>query len=142
MDLSVDATSSVPPFEQVRTQVIAQIDAGELVAGTRLPPVRALATELGLAANTVARAYKELEEAGYVETRGRAGTFVKGADAASARAAVRRARMSRLCAASGSPRTMRSSSCGRRCAIGERLRLAGVSPVVGAESPPASVRGG
>ncbi len=87
MDLSVDATSSVPPFEQVRTQVIAQIDTGELVAGTRLPPVRALATELGLAANTVARAYKELEEAGYVETRGRAGTFVKGADAASARAA-------------------------------------------------------
>ncbi|MDQ1175998.1 MULTISPECIES: GntR family transcriptional regulator [unclassified Microbacterium] len=87
MRLSVDATSSTPPFEQVRAQVIAQIEAGELVAGTRLPPVRALATELGLAANTVARTYRELEEAGYVETRGRAGTFVKGADAASARAA-------------------------------------------------------
>jgi len=83
----MDATSSVPPFEQVRAQVIAQIDSGELVAGTRLPPVRTLAAELGLAANTVARTYRELEEAGYVETRGRAGTFVKGADAAFARAA-------------------------------------------------------
>ncbi len=83
----MDATSPVPPFEQVRAQVIAQIDSGQLVAGTRLATVRALATDLGLAANTVARAYKELEEAGYVETRGRAGTFVKGADAAAARAA-------------------------------------------------------
>ena len=87
MDLSLDAASPTPPFEQVRAQIIARIDDGSLVVGTRLPPVRALATQLDLAANTVARAYKELEEAGYVETRGRAGTFVKGVDAASARAA-------------------------------------------------------
>jgi len=88
MDLSVDAASPTPPFAQVRAQVIAQIEAGTLVAGTRLPPVRALATELDLAANTVARAYKELEEAGYVETRGRAGTFVRGRDAAASEAAA------------------------------------------------------
>ncbi|MDU0327646.1 GntR family transcriptional regulator [Microbacterium sp. KSW2-21] len=88
MKLSLDASSSVPPFEQVRGRIIAQIDDGTLVAGTRLPPVRTLAGELDLAANTVARAYKELEEAGYVETRGRAGTFVKGADAAAARGAA------------------------------------------------------
>ncbi|MCJ1708299.1 GntR family transcriptional regulator [Microbacterium sp. VKM Ac-2923] len=87
MDFSLDAASATPPFEQVRAQVIAAIDDGSLVAGTRLPPVRALATDLGLAANTVARAYKELEEAGYVETRGRAGTIVRGGDAASSRAA-------------------------------------------------------
>lgn len=87
MGFSLDAASATPPYEQVRAQVIAAIDDGSLVAGTRLPPVRALATDLGLAANTVARAYKELEEAGYVETRGRAGTIVRGGDAASSRAA-------------------------------------------------------
>jgi len=87
MDFRLDAASSTPPFEQVRAQIIAAIDDGTLVAGTRLPPVRTLAGDLNLAANTVARAYKELEEAGYVETRGRAGTLVKGTDAASSRAA-------------------------------------------------------
>ncbi len=86
MRLSVDAASPIPPYEQVRAQVIAQIEGGELVAGTRLPPVRALAAELSLAANTVARAYKELEEAGFLETRGRAGSFVRGGDAAASRA--------------------------------------------------------
>jgi DNA-binding transcriptional regulator YhcF (GntR family) len=68
--------SGQPPFEQVRAQLARQISDRVLTVGTRLPTVRALATELGLAANTVARAYRELEEAGMVETRGRAGTFV------------------------------------------------------------------
>lgn len=76
--LSVDAHSGVPPFEQVRDGIRAQVDDGVLEPGFRLPPVRSLATSLGLAANTVARAYKELEAAGVVETRGRAGTFVAG----------------------------------------------------------------
>lgn len=87
MDITLDAASPTPPYEQVRAQVIAAIGDGSLVAGTRLPPVRTLATQLNLAANTVARAYRELEEAGYVETRGRAGTIVRGGDAASSRAA-------------------------------------------------------
>ena len=88
MDIRVDPTSPTPPFAQVRARIIALIDSGELPTGTRLPPVRALATDLGLAANTVARVYKELEEARFVETRGRAGTFVSaGADATRARAA-------------------------------------------------------
>ena len=46
--------------------------------GHRLPTVRALAQELGIANNTVARAYRELEVAGAIETRGRAGSFVTG----------------------------------------------------------------
>lgn len=87
MDITLDAASPTPPYEQVRAQVIAAIGDGSLVAGTRLPPVRTLATQLNLAANTVARAYRELEDAGYVETRGRAGTIVRGGDAASSRAA-------------------------------------------------------
>jgi DNA-binding transcriptional regulator YhcF (GntR family) len=87
VEIRLDATSPTPPYEQVRAQIIAGIENGSTVAGTRLPPVRTLASDLGLAANTVARAYKELEEAGYVETRGRAGTIVRGTDSASARAA-------------------------------------------------------
>jgi DNA-binding transcriptional regulator YhcF (GntR family) len=74
--LTVDPTSTVPPFEQVRAGLADRIRAGSLAAGERLPPVRRLAEELGLAVNTVARAYRELEEAGLVETRGRGGTVV------------------------------------------------------------------
>ncbi len=68
--------SATPPFEQVRAQVTALVQSGELRPGDRLPTVRALAGELGIAANTVARAYRELEADGLVEGRGRAGTFI------------------------------------------------------------------
>jgi DNA-binding transcriptional regulator YhcF (GntR family) len=75
----LDAVSPVPPFEQVRAQLATQISAGVLVPGYRLPTVRRLAEDLGLAVNTVARAYRELEIAGLVQTRGRAGTVVSAA---------------------------------------------------------------
>lgn len=71
-----DPDSATPPFEQLRSQVARQVASGELPAGERLPTVRALAAELGVAPGTVARAFKELEADGVVETRGRAGTFV------------------------------------------------------------------
>ncbi|MGJ7449286.1 GntR family transcriptional regulator [Aquipuribacter sp. MA13-13] len=76
MILQVDPRSAVPPYEQVRSQVVAQVDAGLLRPGDRLPPVRRLAGDLGLASGTVARAYRELEAAGVVVTRGRNGTVV------------------------------------------------------------------
>ncbi|MFB6611443.1 GntR family transcriptional regulator [Agromyces sp. NPDC056379] len=76
MLLELDPESSVPPYEQLRRAVIDGVRGGTLVAGTRLPPVRTLATELGLAANTVARAYRELERDGVIETRGRNGSFI------------------------------------------------------------------
>jgi DNA-binding transcriptional regulator YhcF (GntR family) len=65
----IDDASPVPPFEQVRAQLAAQITNHVLVAGTRLPSVRQPADDLGLAVNTVARAYRELEVAGLVETQ-------------------------------------------------------------------------
>jgi DNA-binding transcriptional regulator YhcF (GntR family) len=74
--ITIDPDATQPPFEQVRSQLARRISDRTLAVGTRLPTVRALAAELGIAANTVARAYRELEEAGMVETRGRAGTFV------------------------------------------------------------------
>ncbi|MGT2427028.1 GntR family transcriptional regulator [Amnibacterium kyonggiense] len=73
---AVDPASPVPPFEQVRARIAAAIRGGELAAGGRLPAVRRLADDLGLAVNTVARTYKELEAEGLVETRGRNGTVV------------------------------------------------------------------
>ena len=79
----VDPTSDQPPFDQLRTQVARRAASGDLAPGTRLPTVRALAAELGLAANTVARAYRELEADGVVVTEGRRGTFVAATEAAS-----------------------------------------------------------
>jgi len=76
MDITIDTASPTPPYEQVRLRIAELAASGALAAGEKLPPVRALAAELGLAVNTVARAYRELELAGLVETRGRAGTVV------------------------------------------------------------------
>lgn len=76
MDITIDESSAVPPYEQVRLRIAGLAAAGTLAAGEKLPTVRALATDLGLAVNTVARAYRELELAGLVETRGRLGTVV------------------------------------------------------------------
>ena len=93
MDIVIDADSAVPPYEQVRLRIAELAAGGVLAAGAKLPPVRQLAAELGLAANTVARAYRELEQAGLVETRGRAGTLVTaraaGAPVAAQKAAQR-----------------------------------------------------
>ncbi|WP_449060732.1 GntR family transcriptional regulator [Planomonospora algeriensis] len=75
----IDAGSPVPPFEQLRAQLARQIQDRTLAVGARLPTIRHLAADLGLAVNTVGRAYRELEEAGLIETRGRAGSFVSAA---------------------------------------------------------------
>lgn len=76
MDLQLDPASTTPPYEQVRVQLLDRMQRGALPAGSRLPTVRQLAADLDLAPGTVARAYKELEAAGAIETRGRAGTVV------------------------------------------------------------------
>ncbi|GAA3623512.1 GntR family transcriptional regulator [Microbacterium awajiense] len=72
----IDPSSHVPPFEQLRAGLLDAVLTGDLAAGTRLPTVRRLAEDLGLAPGTVARAYRELEAADIIETRGRNGTFV------------------------------------------------------------------
>ena len=90
------------PYEQVRDAIRSRIERGTFAPGDRLPPVRTAAAELGLAPNTVARAYRDLEEEGWLVGRGRAGTFVaddlpspddpRAALEAAARVYVRRAR--------------------------------------------------
>jgi DNA-binding transcriptional regulator YhcF (GntR family) len=79
--IRLDNAHGDAPYEQLRAQIAAQASSGSLAPGTRLPTVRALAAELGIAPNTVARAYRELEHAGVVTTRGRGGTVVNGDDA-------------------------------------------------------------
>jgi DNA-binding transcriptional regulator YhcF (GntR family) len=76
LPVAIDSTSSVPPFEQLRSQIAHLVAVGELPAGTKLPTVRQLGIDLGLAANTVARSYRELEADGVLVTAGRRGTFV------------------------------------------------------------------
>lgn len=76
----VDPHAARPLFDQLRTQIIGGIRDGKLAPGTRLPTVRELAGQINLAVNTVARAYRELEAAGILETRGRFGTFVARLD--------------------------------------------------------------
>ncbi|RLZ04079.1 GntR family transcriptional regulator [Kocuria tytonicola] len=90
---TVDPHSTTPVYEQLVECVLRDVSAGELVVGDRIPPVRTLAADLGLAAGTVAKAYREMETRGVIETRGRKGTFIaQGRDdreAAAAQAASR-----------------------------------------------------
>ena len=74
--LRVDQDSTTPPFEQIRVQVIEAVRTGVLAPGDKLPTVRRLAEDLGLAPNTVARSYRALEQDEVIETRGRLGSFV------------------------------------------------------------------
>lgn len=90
-EFSIDPTDGRPPFEQLRVQIARRAAAGALPPGTRLPTVRSMAAQLGLAVNTVARTYKELEADGVVVTEGRRGTFVTGSAAGSSDEAARAA---------------------------------------------------
>ncbi|MDQ0603004.1 DNA-binding transcriptional regulator YhcF (GntR family) [Streptomyces canus] len=85
MTLKIHIDDSAPPYEQVRAQISGQARSGVLPVGYRLPTVRGLADTLGLAANTVAKAYRALETDGVIETRGRNGTFVAAAGSAAER---------------------------------------------------------
>lgn len=76
MIIRIDADSPVPAFEQIRGQVAAMAGSGVLAVGARLPTIRQLARDLGIAPGTVARAYQELEREGILVTRGRHGSFV------------------------------------------------------------------
>lgn len=74
--VTVDTAGTEPPYEQVRRQIAEGAASGALAAGHKLPTVRQLATDLGLAANTIAKAYRALETDGVIETHGRRGTLI------------------------------------------------------------------
>lgn len=87
VSVTIDLVDPTPPFEQVRRQLTTFIETGQLPAGERLPSVRQLAADLGLATGTVARAYKELEGSGLVTTRRGGGTRVAPRPAPTSQAA-------------------------------------------------------
>ena len=76
LGIVLDAESTTPVFMQICDAVCRGVDEESLSAGTRMPPTRALAQALDVAVNTVAKAYRSLEEDGVLEGRGRQGTFV------------------------------------------------------------------
>ena len=118
MIVEIDPGSLVPPYEQLRAQIADLVAAGALAPGARLPAVRQLAADLGVAPGTVARAYRELEQGGVLEARGRHGSFV----AASPPQLTRRDRNRQVAQAAASFATPRSGSGfrnatpSRRCA--------------------------
>ncbi len=74
--LSLDPADPTPPYEQLRRQLADLIAAGQLGPGDRLPPLRQLAGDLGVAVGTVARTYRELEQEGLLTSRRGGGTRV------------------------------------------------------------------
>lgn len=97
--LRINTEDTTPSYEQICRQITEGAVSGRLPVGTKLPTVRGLATDLGVAPGTVAKAYTQLEAAGVVQGRGRTGTFVSAGDSeagglaeAAARAFVERTR--------------------------------------------------
>lgn len=86
--IDLDPDGTIPPFRQIRVRLAALVEEGVRAPGHRLPAVRRLAGHLGVAPGTVARAYREPEQAGVLETRGRHGTFGAGDQRAYARTAA------------------------------------------------------
>ena len=74
--LTLDPDDPTPPYEQLRRQLADLVAAGRLAPGDRLPPLRQLAGDLGVAVGTVARAYRELEQEGRLTSRRGGGTRV------------------------------------------------------------------
>ena len=88
--IALDTDSAEPVFAQICSAIRVDVTSGRLAAGVRLPTTRALAAELDVAVNTVAKAYRELELEGVVEGRGRHGTYVMDlADTAAERETMR-----------------------------------------------------
>ncbi|WP_405579812.1 GntR family transcriptional regulator [Streptomyces sp. NBC_01190] len=88
LKIVIDQTAAAAPYEQLRGRIAEEARAGRLPVGYKLPTVRGLAEELGLAPNTVAKAYRALETDGVIETRGRHGTFIAAGDSGAREAAA------------------------------------------------------
>lgn len=72
----IDFASRVPIYEQLCTNIIKLASAGVFKSGDKLPPVRILASQLGINPNTVAKAYRELESQGYIFSTVGRGSFL------------------------------------------------------------------
>jgi GntR family transcriptional regulator len=76
MQILIDFRSGVPIYTQIMEQIQHMVASGELKQGDQLPTVRQLATDLRVNFNTVARAYRLLDEAGLISTQQGRGTYI------------------------------------------------------------------
>lgn len=76
MQIHVSPNDGVPIYQQVVNQIRYLAASGRLEAGEQLPPVRKLAEQVLVNPNTIARAYRELEQAGIIESRQGSGSFI------------------------------------------------------------------
>jgi len=74
--IAIDPNIEIAPYQQIEEQIRAAIQRGDLVPGATLPTVRQLADDLDVAPNTVARAYADLQNDGWLVSEGRRGTRV------------------------------------------------------------------
>lgn len=74
--MTVNLSSPVPLYTQISEQIRMMVEDGTLNPGDALPSIRLVASQLGIANNTVARAYRDLESAGIIESNGRKGSFI------------------------------------------------------------------
>lgn len=77
MNIFIDSNSPLAVYKQIKNQIKGLIIQSQLPEGTVLPSIRTLAGYLEIANNTVARAYYELEEEGYLKLDGRRGSIVR-----------------------------------------------------------------
>ena len=76
LNFILDPKNGVPLYRQIINQIRFGIASGQLKTGEQLPTVRALAVELKINLNTIAKAYKELEIQGILESHQGTGTFI------------------------------------------------------------------
>jgi GntR family transcriptional regulator len=76
MEIEVEFQSGIPLYEQIAHQVLEQIESGQLLPGDQLPTTRELAVKLGVNFNTVARAYRMLDQGGIISTQHGRGTYI------------------------------------------------------------------
>jgi GntR family transcriptional regulator len=90
MQVRIDHASDRPVYLQIMDQVKRDIALGHLLRDERLPTVRQLAQDLAINPNTIAKAYRQLEQEGVIVTKAGAGAFVSGLDSALSRAVRKR----------------------------------------------------
>ena len=76
MKIIISNSSSIPIYEQIKSAIINQIMAGELVEGEMIPSIRSLAYDIKISVMTIKKAYDELESEGYIKSVQGKGTFV------------------------------------------------------------------
>ena len=106
-EITLDQSASAPLYKQLYERLRAEILAGQLEAGTRLPSTRVLASELGVSRNTTALAYELLLLEGYIESRVGDGTRVAHLQARPILQYTRNAQDRHTTATSGSPPALR-----------------------------------